>query len=439
MTVSPARIRGRLRVPADKSISHRAVLLGAIAQGVSVARNFLVAADTLRSVACVRALGVDAQLDGTTLRVGGRGLRGLRAPTEALDAGNSGTTIRLLCGVLAGQPFEAILTGDDSIRRRPMDRVVTPLREMGARIEAQAGGLAPLRVRGGALRPIRHRMPIPSAQVKSAILLAGLYADGETTVVEPQPSRDHTERMLRAMGVQTGVREVPPSSPGAEGPREVWVRGVGRIEPVEMGVPGDPSSAAFFWVAAAAQPGGEVVVEDVGLNPARTGVLDALRAMGAAVDVREVREVCGELVGTVAVRGLGLRATAVAGALVPRLIDEIPALAVAAAVAEGDTIIRDAAELRVKESDRIEALVSNLRAIGVDCTELPDGLVVHGGRIRGGRVRSAGDHRIAMAFAVAGLLSERGVTIDDVACVATSFPGFAQALTALTGGRMYGA
>jgi 3-phosphoshikimate 1-carboxyvinyltransferase len=269
-------------------------------------------------------------------------------------------------------------------------------------------------------------MTVASAQVKSAILLAGLYADGETSVVEPRPSRDHTERMLRAMGAQIGARD---------GTREVWVRGPAHLNPTEIDIPGDLSSAAFFLVAASAQPGAEVVIEDVGLNPTRTGVLDALRAMGAVVEVGDVRDAGGEPVGTLAVRGQRLRGTTITGALIPRLIDEIPALAVAAAVAQGDTVIRDASELRVKESDRVAVIVSNLRAIGVDATEFPDGFVVRGGRIRGGRVRSAGDHRIAMAFAVAGLLSEQGVTIDDAACVATSFPEFEQTLAAATARR----
>jgi 3-phosphoshikimate 1-carboxyvinyltransferase len=270
--------------------------------------------------------------------------------------------------------------------------------------------------------------------VKSAILLAGLYADGETSVVEPRPSRDHTERMLRAMGVD--VRGHRPPTADHRPPLSV-VSLLGPAQPlgVEIDIPGDLSSAAFFVVAAAAQPGAEVVIEDVGLNPTRTGVLDALRAMGAEIDVGDARGIDGEPVGTVAIRGKRLRATTIAGALIPRLIDEIPALAVAAAVAQGDTVIRDASELRVKESDRVAVIVSNLRAIGVDATELPDGFVVRGGRIRGGRVRSAGDHRVAMAFAVAGLLSEQGVAIDDASCVATSFPEFEATLAAATAGR----
>ncbi|MDR7416028.1 MAG: 3-phosphoshikimate 1-carboxyvinyltransferase [Armatimonadota bacterium] len=422
LVIRPARPRGRLRPPPDKSISHRAALLGAIASGTTRARRFLVAADTLSTVHCLRALGVEAELQGDTLTVRGRGIRGFRPPEGVLDVGNSGTTIRLLCGLLAQHAFEATLDGDDSIRRRPMDRVIQPLREMGAWFEARMDRFVPLRVRGGALRPIRYSLPVASAQVKSAILLAGLAAEGKTTVIEPQASRDHTERLLGAMGVPVeedgqGVSVVGPAQPRA----------------VELAVPGDLSSAAFFLVAAAARPGSELVVEDVGLNPTRTGILEVLRAMGAHLGITDLREEGGEPVGTVVVRGGELQGVEIRGEIIPRLIDEIPALAVAAAVAEGETVIRDAAELRVKESDRIRALVSNLRAVGVHAEELPDGLRIRGSRIRGGVVDSFGDHRIAMAFAVAGLLSEEGVVVRDTACIATSFPEFGRVLRSLCG------
>lgn len=426
MTVRPARIRGRLRPPGDKSISHRAVLLGALARGTTVIHGFLLAADTLATVQCVRALGADAEVGGGSVRVTGRGLRGLGAPAEVLDVGNSGTTIRLLCGLLSGQPFEATLTGDASIRRRPMDRVIEPLGRMGARFTAREGRFAPLRVQGGPLRPIRYALPVPSAQVKSAILLAGLYASGETTVVESYPARDHTERMLAAAGVPLTVRDLP------EGGREVTVRGPSEPQAAEWQVPGDLSSAAFFLAVAAAQPGGELVVEGVGLNPTRTGVLDALRAMGACIEVTDLEERGGEPVGTLWVRGTRLRGTEISGSLIPRLVDELPALAIAAAVAEGETVVRDAAELRVKESDRITAIVRNLRAVGVEAAELPDGFTVRGGRIEGGEVASYGDHRIAMAFAVAGLLSERGVRVLDTDCIATSFPEFEACLRSVS-------
>jgi 3-phosphoshikimate 1-carboxyvinyltransferase len=426
LRVAPGCIRGRLRPPGDKSISHRAVLLGALAEGVTVARNFLRAQDTERTVACVQALGVAVEADGDTVRVYGR--REWRAPGRVLDAGNSGTTIRLLCGLLSGQPLEAVLDGDSSLRRRPMDRVAIPLRRMGAEVEAREGRFPPVRVRGARLQGVRHELPVASAQVKSAILLAGLYADGVTAVVEPVASRDHTERLLRAMGVDVRVRRL------GGGPVEVEVEGPARPAPVEVVVPGDFSSAAFFVAAAAAQPGAELVVEHVGLNPTRTGLLEVLREMGACVEVEDLREVAGEPVGTVVVRGRRLHGVEVSGEKLPRLIDEVPALAVAAAVAEGHTVVRDAGELRVKESDRIRTVVRALRAAGVQAEELPDGLVVRGGRLPGGAVESEGDHRIAMAFAVAGLLSEGGVAVEGVECAAVSFPEFDRWLRTLAKG-----
>ncbi|MCS7235069.1 MAG: 3-phosphoshikimate 1-carboxyvinyltransferase [Armatimonadetes bacterium] len=405
-------------------MSHRAVLVGALARGTTVARNFLVAEDTLRSVACVRQLGVPVELEDGVLRVHGR--ERWCQPGEVLDAGNSGTTLRLLCGLLAGQPLEAVLDGDASLRRRPMDRVVEPLRRMGADLEAREGRFAPVRVRGGRLRPARHPLAVASAQVKSALLLAGLYAQGTTVVVEPAQSRDHTERMLSAMGVSVHRHTL------SGGAVEVSVEGPARPEALEVEVPGDFSSAAFFLVAAAAQPGAELVAEHVGLNPTRTGLLGVLREMGADIRVEEVREVAGEPVGNLVVRGSQLRGTRVGGGLIPRLIDEIPALAVAAAVAEGETVVQDAAELRVKESDRVRTVVDGLRAVGVEAEELADGFVVRGGHIRGGVVDPQGDHRIAMAFAVAGLLSRGGVRVLDVACAAVSFPEFPRWLEALT-------
>ncbi len=424
LRVDPGRIRGRFRPPGDKSISHRAVLLGALACGTTTARNFLAAQDTLRSVACVQALGVPVEVRDGTVRVWGR--REWSSPGEVLDVGNSGTTIRLLCGLLSGQPVEAVLDGDGSLRRRPMDRVVEPLRRMGARVEAREGRFAPVRVRGGSLQALRHQLRVASAQVKSALLLAGLYAPGTTAVVEPGPSRDHTERMLRAMGVRVVSR------PLGTGAVEVEVQGPAVPQAVELVVPGDFSSAAFFVVAAASQPGAELVVEHVGLNPTRTGLLDVLQRMGAEVRVEELRDVAGEPVGTLVVRGRRLRGARVGGQLVPRLIDELPALAVAAAVAEGETVVQDASELRVKESDRVRTVVSALRAVGVEAEELPDGFVVRGEAIRGGVVDPEGDHRIAMAFAVAGLLSREGVTVEGAECAAVSFPDFERCLRALS-------
>ncbi|HEV2438454.1 MAG TPA: 3-phosphoshikimate 1-carboxyvinyltransferase [bacterium] len=422
IVVAPGRaLRGDVRVPGDKSISHRAVLLGALARGTTPVDGFLRAEDCLATVRCVRALGVEVDDDGDRLTVHGGALR---QPGDALDVGNSGTTIRLLAGILAGQPFRSTLTGDASIRRRPMDRIAEPLRRMGARITGRdRGRLAPLTVEGGGLRAIAYATPVASAQVKSAILLAALFADGETAVTEPSQSRDHTERMLAGFGVPV-VREG----------LTVRLRGPAAPAAAPVRVPGDISSAAFFLVAAAMVPGSVVTVRDVGLNPTRTGVLDVLRAMGAAVDIQNARDDGGEPAGDVTVRAASLRGTTIGGDLVPRLIDELPVLAVAASVADGETVIKDAAELRVKESDRIAALARELGAIGARVEAQPDGLAIRGvPRLRGGRAASGGDHRVAMALAVAGLRAADPVTVDDTDCIRTSFPGFEETLRGLTG------
>lgn len=422
LVVAPGRaIRGEVRVPGDKSISHRAVLLGALSCGTTRVEGFLRAEDCLATVGCVRALGIRVDEQGDRLSVHGGALS---EPEDILDAGNSGTTIRLLTGILAGQLFHSTITGDASIRRRPMDRIVEPLRGMGARITGRAGGrLAPLAIDGAVLRAITYSTPVASAQVKSAVLLAGLFADGETSVTEPSASRDHTERMLSAFGVS--VRRDGLAA---------RVSGPATLSPAAIRVPGDISSAAFFLVAAAIVPGSEVTVRGVGLNPTRTGVLDALRAMGARIDIEHAREDGGEPAGDVTVRAAPLHGTTISGALIPRLIDELPVLAVAAAVAEGETIIKDAAELRVKESDRIAALARELGAIGARVEAQPDGLAIRGvPLLRGGRAGSGGDHRVAMALAVAGLRAAAPVTVDDTDCIRTSFPGFEATLRSLTG------
>lgn len=407
---------GRLRVPGDKSITHRAILLGALADGTSEIRGYLDGEDCWRTAAACRALGVEVEGWGSpVLRVHGKGLRGLREAEGILDAGNSGTTLRLLSGVLAAQPFLSILTGDTSLCRRPMGRIVEPLRQMGASLWGRAGDqYPPLAVRGGPLRGIRHESPVASAQVKSALLLAGLYAEGPTTVVEPAPSRDHTERILRGFGHQVEVTG-----------RAVTVASARGLAAVPVEVPGDFSSAAFFVVAASLVPGSRLTVAGVGLNPTRTGLLEVLQAMGSAVEVQDVREVCGEPVGNLVVTARPLRGVSVGGALIPRLIDEIPILAVAAASAEGETEIRDAGELRVKESDRIAAIASELGRLGADLTERPDGLAIRGGHpLAGAPCSSRGDHRVAMALAVAALVARGETRIADTACVRTSFPGF---------------
>jgi 3-phosphoshikimate 1-carboxyvinyltransferase len=423
LTVAPGRpLRGLLRVPGDKSISHRAAILGGIASGVTRVSGFLRAEDCLSTLRCLRALGVAIEEQRDTLEIHGAPLV---EPGDVLDVGNSGTTIRLLAGVLAGHPFHSVLTGDASIRRRPMARVAEPLRHMGARISGRQGGcLAPLAIAGGSLRGIAYATPVASAQVKSAILLAGLFAQGETSVTEPSQSRDHAERMLGAFGV-----------PVTRAGLTTRLNGPAALRGTAVRVPGDISSAAYFLVAGALVPGSEVAVADVGINPTRTGVLDILRMMGACVEVRDERQAGGEPVGTVAVRAGPLRGVVIGGAVIPRAIDELPVLAVAACLAAGETVIRDAAELRVKESDRVAVLARELGRLGADIEPQPDGLVIAGGRrLHGGRVRSGGDHRIAMALAVAGLCADGPVIIEDSACVETSFPGFEAALRRAAGG-----
>ena len=425
----PARLRGTVQLPGDKSVSHRMALLGALASGPTKVRRFLPAEDTLATLNCLRELGVEWQIDEeapgvASLEVAGRGLRGLREPADVLDAGNSGTTLRLLAGVLAGQPFVSVLTGDASLRSRPVDRIVEPLRLMGAQLFARDGDKRPpLSIRGGALSGIHYQLPVASAQVKSAILLAGLFADGETVIEEPLPTRDHTERLLRAMGVDLrregpGVRMAPPAS----------------LAPLELEVPGDISTAAFWLVAAAVHPDAEIVLLGVGVNPTRTGLLDVLSMMGATIDIGEQRMMGEEPVADITVRSSELRGVEVAGELIPRLIDEIPALAVAAAFADGQTVVRDAAELRVKESDRIATITRGLQQLGAVIEEREDGFVIEGRRgLQGAVVNGSGDHRLTMALAVAGLLADGETTIEDGEAVAVSYPRFWHDLEQLAG------
>lgn len=408
-------LSGRLRVPGDKSISHRAVMLGALAEGETRVSGFLEGADALATLAAFRAMGVHvAGPDAGRLRIQGVGLHGLQAPGEPLDMGNSGTSLRLLAGLLAGQAFDVTLTGDTSLRRRPMGRVTQPLAAMGARIEATAAGTAPLTVRGGArLTGCRYELPVASAQVKSALLLAGLYADGETCVLEPAPTRDHTERMLQGFGYAV--------SRGAG-----WsaVRGGGRLQATAIDVPTDISSAAFFLVGAAIAPGSDLLLEHVGVNPTRTGVLEILRLMGADITLRDEREIGGEPVADIRVRASELRGIQVPEHLVPLAIDEFPAVFVAAACARGRTVVTGAEELRVKESDRIAVMAAGLAAMGLHAEPTPDGMVIEGGSLQGATVDSHGDHRIAMAFATAALASRGPVVVRDCHNVATSFPRF---------------
>ncbi len=421
-------LAGTMTVPGDKSITHRAVILSALARGTSPIHGYLPSEDCLHTVAAFQQMGVSitSEPDGSLLRVSGKGL--LSEPHNVIDCGNSGTTTRLLTGLLAGQSFFSVLTGDASLRSRPMRRVVDPLRRMGGKIEGRGdGAFAPLAISGGPLVGIDYRLPIASAQVKSAILLAGLTASGTTRVSEPLHSRDHTERMLHYFGVPL---EWASQEEGA------WIRIEGGVElegrPIE--VPGDISSAAFFLVAGAILEGSHIQIRRVGTNPTRTGILEILKRMGARIEVTPLPETCGEPVADIVVRHGPLRATRIEGNIVPRMIDEFPILCIAAAMAEGETHIRDAAELRVKESDRIRTMADALQAMGVSVAIFPDGLSIRGkGSFNGARCKTASDHRVAMALAIAGLVADGPVEMDDTACIATSFPGFMAQLDALRG------
>lgn len=423
--IKPASpLRGTVAVPGDKSISHRAVMLGALADGETVIEHFLPGEDCLSTIDCFKKLGVEitGPEDGV-VRVLGRGLDSLTEPADVLDAGNSGTTMRLILGILAGQPFFSVITGDASLRRRPMARVARPLSLMGGWIEGRHNGnLAPLAVRGGGLKPIEYTSPVASAQVKSAVLLAGLFAGGETVVTEPHCSRDHTERMLRYFGADVKVSG-----------STVRVKGRPRLTGRKVSVPGDISSAAFLMVAASAVPGSDLTLTGVGINPTRSGIIDVLKNMGAGIELQNPREEGGEPVADIRVRYTGkLSGVPVGGEMIPRLIDEVPVLVVAAALAEGKTEIRDAAELKVKESNRIATVAGLLTGFGADVEELPDGLLVRGGRpLRGCACESHGDHRIAMAAAVAGLLAEGETVVRGAGCIDVSFPGFPHVLKSI--------
>jgi 3-phosphoshikimate 1-carboxyvinyltransferase len=411
-------IESEIVVPGDKSISHRAAILAALSNGSCTIQGFLTSHDCRCTVDALRALGITIdQPDDTTLVIHGQ--RGhFHAPSGPIDCGNSGTLMRLLCGLLAAQPFESELIGDASLSSRPMNRVIEPLAKMGAVIEATGpSGTAPLRIKGQKLEPIRYELPVASAQVKSAILLAGLQTPGKTTVVEPVQLRDHTERMLDYFLIRT-MRE--PANPGCA----ISIYGDQVAESRDFVVPGDISSAAFWLVAAAAQEGSNLLIRDVGLNETRSGILSVLLRMGA--HVREVvQDTLGEPRGEIRIEGTRLHGTVIAGNEIPNVIDEIPILAVAAALAQGKTLIRDAHELRVKETDRLAAIAANLTAMGVDVVEFQDGLEINGGApLMNGRLKSFGDHRIAMAFAVAGLFADGETVIEDAECIHTSYPGF---------------
>lgn len=407
---------GRLRVPGDKSISHRAIMLGALAEGTTTVTGFLEGEDCLATLQAFRAMGV--RIDGPDrgrVTVQGVGLHGLRAPAEPLDMGNSGTSMRLMSGLLAGQSFESVLTGDASLTRRPMRRVTEPLALMGAWIATSERGTAPLRIGGGQrLHGIEYVLPVASAQVKSCLLLAGLYAAGVTRVTEPAPTRDHTERMLEGFGYALSRAETG----------TVALAGGGRLTGMAIDVPADISSAAFFLVGASIAPGSDLLLEHVGVNPTRTGVIDILRLMGADIEVLNPRLAGGEPVADLRVRYAPLRGVRIPEHLVPLAIDEFPVLFVAAACAEGTTVLTGAEELRVKESDRIQVMADGLSALGVSALPTADGIVIQGGTLAGGTIESHGDHRIAMSFTIAALRAAGPIRIRDCANVNTSFPGF---------------
>lgn len=414
-----ARLRGELTVPGDKSVSHRSIMLGSIARGTTEITGFLQGADCLSTIGCFSAMGVEIENDGGRVIVHGRGLRGLRQPDRVLDCGNSGTTTRLISGILSGQNFCVTLTGDASIQKRPMKRIITPLRMMGAEIVSiNDNDCAPLRIQGKPLQGIHYQSPVASAQVKSALLLAGLYAEGETQVTEPALSRNHTELMLRYFGAEVDSRDATVSIRPAD---ELYGR--------KIHVPGDISSAAYFIAAGLLIPDAQLLIRNVGINPTRDGILRVCQMMGADLTLLNENHDSAEPVADLLVRSSSLKGCTIEGALIPTLIDELPVIAVMACFARGETLIRDAAELKVKESNRIRVMTENLTAMGADVTETDDGMIIRGGRpLHGASVPCHMDHRIAMSFAVAALAAEGETVIQDSECVNISYPGFFEEL-----------
>lgn len=414
---------GSVVVPGDKSISHRAIMLGALADGDTVVYNFLRGQDCLSTISCFRKLGIDIEEFDERIVVHGKGLKGLRKPEDILYVGNSGTTIRIMMGILSGQTFDCVLDGDDSIRKRPMDRVMKPLRQMGAVIDGRDGGFPPITVKGSVLKGINYQMPIASAQVKSSILMASLYAEGETVIYEPVKSRDHTEIMLSYFGGDVTISG-----------NIIVSRPVNRLQPQIVDVAGDISSAAYFIVAGLIVPDSEILIKGVGVNPTRTGIIDALLNMGADIEIINKRMVSSEPVADIRVRTSCLHGITISGDIIPRMIDEIPIFCVAAAMAEGITVIKDASELRVKESDRIYTISRGLRALGADVRETHDGMVIYGRPQNGfnaSTVKSFKDHRVAMSMAIAALVAKGETTIEDFECVDISFPGFIEILNGI--------
>lgn len=408
-------LHGCLTVPGDKSISHRSIMLGALAEGTTEVHGFLQGADCLSSISCFEKMGVQIENQGDTVRIHGLGLHNLHAPSVTLDVGNSGTTTRLMSGILAAQSFTSLVDGDASIRKRPMKRIITPLTQMGASITSlNQNDCAPLRIEGKPLHGIHYQSPVASAQVKSAILLAGLYADGETSVTEPYVSRNHTELMFEAFGV-------PVHREGTT----VTIRPIDSLNAQKILVPGDISSAAYFLVAGLITPNSELVIRNVGINPTRDGILDVCRAMGADITLERVSDTIGEPTADILVRTSALHSTVIEGAVIPKLIDELPIIAVLACFAEGTTVIRDAQELKVKESNRIDVMVHSLSAMGADIEATDDGMIIHGGKpLHGAVIDSNLDHRIAMSFAIAGMNADGETEIQGSECVNISYPNF---------------
>jgi 3-phosphoshikimate 1-carboxyvinyltransferase len=421
--ISPAfSITGTISLPGDKSISHRYAMIASIAEGSSRIQNYSTGADCHSTLGCMRALGVDIEGQGTEFTIHGKGLDGLREPSSELDAGNSGSTIRMLSGILAAQPFRTRISGDESLSRRPMQRIMKPLADMGARIRAREDKFPPLEIEGGKLHSIHYELPVPSAQVKTCVLFAGLYADGETTIAEPVRSRDHTEIALSEFGADLTVAR-----------QKITLKGRPTLKGRDLVVPSDLSSAAFFIAAALLVPGSQLVIRGVGLNPTRSALLDFLVGMGGRIRVPDLESVNGELVGEILVEHSALRGGTIEGGLTAALIDEIPVLAVLGAATENGITVKDAGELRIKETDRIRAVVDNLRLMGVEAEELPEGMIIPGRqKFRAAAVHSFGDHRIAMAFAVAALIGDGESVINEAEAASVSFPEFWDTLSRCT-------
>lgn len=403
--------RGELTVPGDKSISHRGVMLGALADGVTKISGFLKGADCLSTIDCFRSMGIDIDVDGDSVTVTGKSLYGLKKPEKMLYTGNSGTTTRLLCGILAGQSFDTSITGDASICKRPMRRVTEPLSLMGAKID---GDYCPLHITGARLHGMDYKMTVASAQVKTALILAGLYAEGETVIHEIEKSRDHTELMLGAMGADITVDGL-----------DISVKPGKKLTPQKIEVPGDISSAAFWMVLGAIMPNSQITIKNVGINPTRTGIIDVFKAMGADMKIENIRSAAGEPVADITVSTSALKGTEIGGDIIPRLIDELPVIAVAAVFADGETVIKDAQELKVKETNRIRALVDEFTKCGIDITETDDGMIIRGGKpVHGADFKTYGDHRMAMSLTILAQLADGGSTLDDSNCVDVSYPSF---------------